>query len=328
MRRLARRRPPAPCKDFLHPRCPIPHREHTLDVRPDPHPPNPGPAFGNGDLFAFFLDPFFRSTGRPRPPCAAHQEMSGMTRSASRRTVRPPLRVEVLEDRSLLAVSVLPNDPRFFEQYGLNNTGQKGGKVDADIDAAEAWAVGTGSLTTVAAIIDSGIDYRHVDLYKNIWINQGEIPSAIRSRLTDFDGDGRISFWDLADSRNQGAGKITDLNKNGRIDGGDLLFSTTAGGWANGTSDDGDGFVDDLIGWDFANNDNNPIDDNDHGTHMAGTIGAVGNNGVGIAGVNWRVSLMALKFLNSSGFGTTDAARRALDYAVAKGAVVSNHAWG
>ena len=72
---------------------------------------------------------------------------------------------------------------------------------------------------------------------------------------------------------------------------------------SNGVDDDGNGYIDDWRGWDFVNDDNNPFDDNGHGTRTAGTIGASGNNGLGISGVNWNVSLMALKFLCASGTG-------------------------
>jgi serine protease len=96
----------------------------------------------------------------------------------------------------------------------------------------------------------------------------------------------------------------------------------------NSIDDDGNGYVDDVHGWDFANNDNDPFDGNGHGTHTAGTIGAVGNNGVGVAGVNWNVKLMPLKFLSDSGSGSTSAAISALNYAVARGAKVSNNSWG
>jgi subtilisin family serine protease len=95
----------------------------------------------------------------------------------------------------------------------------------------------------------------------------------------------------------------------------------------NGIDDDGNGKIDDLIGWNFVSNNNDPMDDDNdggHGTHVAGIIGAMGDNGVGIAGVNWRVSLMALKVLDANGFGQTAAIVAAIDYAVDKGAHVIN----
>jgi subtilisin family serine protease len=75
----------------------------------------------------------------------------------------------------------------------------------------------------------------------------------------------------------------------------------------NNFDDDGNGFIDDYYGYDFFFNDSNPIDENGHGTHVAGTIGASGNNAVGVAGVNWNVRLMAIKIYNSSGNGSTSA---------------------
>jgi subtilisin family serine protease len=146
--------------------------------------------------------------------------------------------------------------------------------------------------------------------------------------LRDLDNDGRISFWDLNDTRNQGAGKIVDGNGNGYIDGGDLLRTKAQGGWADGASNDGDTFVDDLIGWDFVNNDNNPLDDNDHGSHVAGIIGATPNDAQGVAGINWRVSMMAIKTIGADGSGATSNAIAGLNYAVAKGAAVSNNSYG
>src|SRR3970282_1743823 len=92
--------------------------------------------------------------------------------------------------------------------------------------------------------------------------------------------------------------------------------------------DDGNGYVDDVRGWDFVNWDNDPMDDHGHGTHVSGTIGAVGNNGVGVVGVNWNVKIMALKFLNAAGNGSTAGAISATLYAADKGASVSNNSWG
>jgi subtilisin family serine protease len=100
---------------------------------------------------------------------------------------------------------------------------------------------------------------------------------------------------------------------------------------SNGTAnvdDDGNGYIDDIYGYDFINNDSDPIDDCFHGTHCAGTIGAVSNNNQGVTGVCWQVQLMALKFLGSSGSGNTDDAIEAIEYAVDNGAQVLSNSWG
>ncbi|MBI1882662.1 MAG: S8 family serine peptidase [Chlamydiae bacterium] len=96
----------------------------------------------------------------------------------------------------------------------------------------------------------------------------------------------------------------------------------------NGLDDDGDGYVDDYRGWDFVNEDNDPMDDNKHGTHVSGTIGGVGNNGTGVAGVCWNVKIMPLKFLSGSGSGYTSDAVEAVLYANKKGANVMSNSWG
>ncbi|HEX3358172.1 MAG TPA: S8 family serine peptidase [Tepidisphaeraceae bacterium] len=101
----------------------------------------------------------------------------------------------------------------------------------------------------------------------------------------------------------------------------------------NGKDDDGDGYIDDVHGYDFANNDGDPMDDNGHGTSVAGIIGAVGNNGVGVTGVNWQVQIMPLKFMSASGMGMTSAAVSALAYAAVQktrgvNVRVINNSWG
>lgn len=96
----------------------------------------------------------------------------------------------------------------------------------------------------------------------------------------------------------------------------------------NGVDDDVNGYVDDVHGWDFANNDDDPLDDNGHGTHVSGTIGAIGNNQIGVVGVNWQVSILPMKFLNASGIGLTSAAIEAIDYSSLMGADIINASWG
>ncbi|GAH88400.1 unnamed protein product, partial [marine sediment metagenome] len=92
--------------------------------------------------------------------------------------------------------------------------------------------------------------------------------------------------------------------------------------------DDGNGYVDDYYGYDFYNNDGNPYDDHSHGTHCAGTIGGVGDNGIGVAGVNWQVKIMAVKFLSAYGSGSYSAAVSSILYATKMGAKISSNSWG
>jgi subtilisin family serine protease len=109
---------------------------------------------------------------------------------------------------------------------------------------------------------------------------------------------------------------------------------------ATGVDDDGNGKLDDIYGYDFCTcsdydctdsskpRDPNPMDDFGHGTHVAGIIGAVGNNSTGVAGICWNTEIMALKFLNYAGNGKTSDAIAAINYAVDNGAKILNNSWG
>ncbi len=96
----------------------------------------------------------------------------------------------------------------------------------------------------------------------------------------------------------------------------------------NGKDDDGNGYVDDVRGWDFINNDNDPDDDNSHGTHVAGIAAAEGNNGTGITGVAYNARIMPIKVLQSSGTGNSSDLAQAINYAADKGATVINMSLG
>lgn len=95
----------------------------------------------------------------------------------------------------------------------------------------------------------------------------------------------------------------------------------------NGVDDDGNGFVDDVYGYDFYSNDGDPMDEGGHGTHVAGTICAEANNGIGMVGVVHQCNIMALRFLGPQGGSTSDGIA-SLDYAVQMGAKISNNSWG
>ena len=96
----------------------------------------------------------------------------------------------------------------------------------------------------------------------------------------------------------------------------------------NGVDDDANGFVDDVYGCNAYARSGNPMDDNGHGSHCSGTIGGVGNNGLGVTGVAWGVKLMGCKFLSSTGSGTDSDAITCIDYARLKGAKVLSCSWG
>ena len=203
--------------------------------------------------------------------------------------------VRLIEPDHPVTAMGVPNDPEFGKQWALRNTGQTGGTIGADILAKPAWDIETGEDSIIVGVMDSGIDWQHPDLIHNIWQNLAE----------DADGDGTVLEWN-------GQQWVFDPGDVNQID------------------EDGNGYVDDFIGWDFVNNDNDPSDDHlsGHGTHVSGIIGAESNNGIGVAGIAWNVQLMALKFLDQSGKGYTSDAIAALDYAVQQGAHLSNHSWG
>jgi len=95
-----------------------------------------------------------------------------------------------------------------------------------------------------------------------------------------------------------------------------------------GYDDDGNGYIDDIRGWDFHHDTNTPLDDNMHGTHVAGIVGAAGNNGIGIAGVAWNIQLMPLKVFQASGIGDLSTIAKGIDYAVSNGATILNMSFG
>ncbi len=185
--------------------------------------------------------------------------------------------VEAAHPIAIGFADAVPNDPLFSEQYGLNNTGQSGGTVDADLDAPESWDDERGNRNVVVAIVDSGVDLNHPDLAANMWRNLPE------------------------------------------------------GSTPNGVDDDGNGFVDDIDGWDFVNGDRLPQDDQrsgglpfGHGTMVAGIAGARGNNNRGVAGVCWSLRLMPVKVLNAGNSGSCDDIAEGVVYAAENGADIIN----
>jgi len=144
--------------------------------------------------------------------------------------------------------------------------------------ALEAWQIVNQSSRVVVAVIDSGVDIEHPDLYENIWRNEKEIPN-------------------------------------------------------DGLDNDGNGFIDDVNGWDFITNTPDPRPKFsgrfsklgiDHGAIVSGIIGAVGDNGLGIVGVTWKVKIMPLRVMDGEGVGSTEAVIAAIKYAIDNGADIIN----
>ena len=106
------------------------------------------------------------------------------------------------------------------------------------------------------------------------------------------------------------------------------IWNNAAETAGNGIDDDGNGFIDDIRGWDFVQGDNDPMDFAHHGTHVAGTIGASGNNTIGGTGVCWNSTIMPLRVLGSTGSGSTADIIAAVNYAVANGAKIINMSLG
>jgi len=224
------------------------------------------------------------------------------------------------------AVPTVPNDPLFPQQLSLQT------------DWPLAWSTATGTRSTVIAVVDSGIDHTHPDLIDNLWVNQMELPFWLRV-TGDVDGDG---FVTLADANSPGGMAIfagfgvVDTNGDGRIDGPELL-----GGLANGIDDDGNGFIDDLIGYSMTNipasgeiPNPDPMDcvgrcpAQGHGTAVAGILGAAGNNAMGVCGTNWRPRIMALRVEDrTTGFFNTWAISQAMVYAAGQGARIANNSF-
>ena len=224
---------------------------------------------------------------------------------------------------------VIPNDPHFEDQWSLKND------VGPDINATFAWDQTVGQSTTLVAVLDSGVDYTHPDLYLAIAVNQDEIPPAFAGSLIDTNGDGLIDFYDLnsldafgqlvvdGSGAEYNASFVTDANSNGYIDAGDLMLAP----WSDGVDGDGNGLIDDLTGWDHISNTKNPTDSTGHGTHVTGIIAAHGDNSEGIAGVNWNARILPEKVVKDGVVKTSDAID-AIQRAVAAGANVINASWG
>jgi len=217
--------------------------------------------------------------------------------------------VEYAEPNVLIIPQATPNDPQFPNQWGLHNDLSTGGTAGADIKAPEAWEITTGGNSAIVAVVDSGVDYLHEDFYIAL-----DAPMFRRYTLPAdpplyFPGDPLTSnLW-----VNRGDGVTTYDEEVDNPYGYSLKAFIR-----NGIDDDTNNFVDDYFGINttVTPSTGDPMDTTGHGTAMAGIIGAVGNNTLGIAGVNWQTKIMALKCMTTT--GTADNAITCINYALSQ----------
>lgn len=206
--------------------------------------------------------------------------------------------VEFVEPDYLLPMTYTPDDPYFPNQWHLTR-----------LQCEEAWDIFEDNSAIVIGLIDSGMEWFHPDLTDNIWVNPGE----------DLDGDGVVYEFDTM------PGEIGEYDQ---------------------TDNDGNNYVDDFVGWDFVVNagggcddnedcytqDNDPRDYSGHGTHCAGLISAVTDNGTGISSVAWDAKIMCLRAgyeaSDGNGYVITSAAANGIYYAVDNGAHIISMSFG
>ena len=196
---------------------------------------------------------------------------------------------------------VEPNDNRYNEQWALS-------QINADM----AWTISENDKDIIIAVIDDAIMIDHEDLQNNIYINQGEVQSLLNT-IVDSDGDGIITAEEIVAEYTTLENAIVNLS--------------------NGIDEDLNHYTDDIIGWDVANNDNNPSPPTDanedymmHGTHVAGIAGAVSNNIIGIASLSRHIKILPIRVAND--LEEYIDPYKGIEYALSTNASVINMSWG
>jgi len=213
--------------------------------------------------------------------------------------------VKLASDASLArAISVLSNEPsvEFSEPNLIYRAVESGAPNDPDF--TKLWGIRNVGQTDAAGQVGrEGADINIVPLWQKGFIGNKKVLVAVVDTGIDW------SHPDLAANLYTNPGEVGSKKD-------------------NGVDDDGNGFIDDVHGWNFAAKTRESSDDHNHGTHCAGTIGGVGNNGIGVSGVAWNVTLLPVKFLDAQGGGTLEGAIEAINYARMMKANIMSNSWG
>ena len=237
--------------------------------------------------------------------------------------------IDYIQPNFLNQMFIIPNDPEFQNQ-----------QVDM-MNIPRAWDFTTGDKNITIGLVDSGVLLNHPDLVDNIMVNQFEVPSSLVSAV-DTNENGRVSLREMVAYL---ASDNLDYNDDGVTDYLDVINEDSP--FINNIDDDENGYTDDIIGWDFVDapdladialgdfmhQENDPTDENNHGTHVGGVMTAKGNNNEGIAGVCWTTNLLVMRAGfrtegSSGGYLQDDDAAAAIIYAADMGADVINLSWG
>jgi hypothetical protein len=225
------------------------------------------------------------------------------------------------EREAIMRIHAIPDDPQIGNQGYLIKAQVKETWNLWDLEGGEI----PGDRRIVVAVVDDGVEYTHPDLWKNIWINQDEIPSVYFSLIDVSPADSFITAEEAVSFLGNGK-DLEDLVKSNLI--------------CDGTDTDGDGYIDNIIGWDtnlrgyyndstYVDDDRNPMPtNNSHGTHVAGLAGARTNNGIGIASAGYNISIMPVKATGDETVDNISTGWAGILCAAQSGADIINCSWG
>lgn len=207
----------------------------------------------------------------------------------------------------------------FFDLPALFSRGAFQAELEGVMGAGveKAWGITTGRPDVLIAVLDTGIDWRDAagmaELARKFYLNEGEIPPPLGAASWDANGDGVFNVDDYA-----GDPRVTDVNANGFIDPQDIIWT-----FADGEDDDGNGYVDDISGWDFVEDDNDPWDETGAGSGTAQCRWAAGeaDNAAGTPGACPNAAVMAVRVAYSATMDLNDFAQGVI-FAVDSGACV------